>query len=503
VGSLIEPIDLEAIARLDPTCMIRKLSLAAASLLALLTLVAAGAYCALLPPAVPVPPVTDRMISDVTVLNPGEPAKLHQTIVIVDGRISEIRGLRSDDEPPICSGCLVMPGLIDAHVHTPPAIALGNQRLFLLLYLKYGVTSVRDVGQLDDSVAKLAGRLNRGRIAGPRMYRCGPALDGDPPSFTGAEAILTAEEGVERVRRLSGDGVDCIKVYDTVPAGAFEGISSSAAEAGLPLIGHTPHSVKLSELKNFELQHFTGVSYLHAPPPDNASYRSEDIEAMSADEVSEVLAVMKRNRISILPTLANGMARLTASDQGRFPATPGMAHLPQIWEIAWPEIVSHPQDEAEIEVEVAVFPKLLELLRLARAADVDVLAGSDVIMPWVVPGESMHLELMHLARAFGDVDQALQSATAVNGRHIDDGKIGTLAVGAFADMLILQADPRKDLGALLDWQFLIVGGRLYTRDEIDAALERYDQHFQGRFYQSIMSGAYSWLASGYTHKSGE
>ncbi|WP_409896647.1 amidohydrolase family protein [Hyphomonas sp.] len=474
-----------------------------ASLLAVLALASLGTYWALLPPAVPVPAAMDRMISDVTVLNPGQPARLHQTILIKDGLISDIRDLRSDDEPPICSGCLVMPGLIDAHVHTPPAIALGNQRLFSLLYLKYGVTSVRDVGQLDDSVAKLADRIDRGTIAGPRMYRCGPALDGDPPSFTGAEAILTAEGGAERVRQLADAGVDCIKVYDTVPRESLDGIQSSAAELGLPLIGHTPHSVKLSELENFELQHFTGVSYLHSPPPESASYRSEDIQAMSPDEVTELIAVMKRNKVSILPTLANLMARLTAADQGRFPATPGMAHLPQIWEIAWPTIVSHPQNETEIEIEVDVFPKLLELLRLAREADVDVLAGSDVIMPWVVPGESLHLEMMHLGRAFDDNDQALRSATAVNGRHIDDGKIGTLSVGAFADMLILQADPRLDLRALLDWQFLIVGGRLYTKGEIDAALERYDQHFQGRFYKTIMGGAYSWLASDYAHQSGE
>lgn len=483
--------------------MMKRLGQITASLLAVFALASLGTYWALLPPAVPVPAPTDRMISDVTVLNPGQPAKLHQTIIIKDGLISDIRDKRGDDEPPICSGCLVMPGLIDAHIHTPPAIALGNQRLFSLLYLKYGVTSVRDVGQLDDSVAKLAHRIDRGTVAGPRMYRCGPALDGDPPSFTGAEAILTAEGGAERVRKLADAGVDCIKVYDTVPRESLIGIQSSAAELGLPLIGHTPHSVKLSELENFELQHFTGVSYLHSPPPESASYRSEDIQAMSPDEIAELIAVMKRNKISILPTLSNLMARLTASDQGRFPATPGMAHLPQIWEIAWPNIVSHPQNETEIKIEVDVFPKLLELVKLAREADVDVLAGSDVIMPWVVPGESMHIELKHLAQAFGDNDQAIRSATAVNGRHIDEGKIGTLSVGAFADMLILQSDPRQDLGALLDWQFLAVGGRLYTRDEIDAALERYDQHFQGRFYKTIMGGAYSWLAADYAHQSGE
>lgn len=483
--------------------MIKTLGRIMAALMAFLTLAGLGTYWALLPPAVPVPNVVDRMISDVTVLNPGELARLNQTIVIRDGLISEIRETRSGDDPAICSGCLVIPGLIDAHVHTPPAIAFGNQRLFSLLYLKYGVTSVRDTGQLDDSVAKLAERINRGRVAGPRMYRCGPALDGDPPSFTGAEAILTAKDGAERVRELAETGVDCIKVYDTLPADSFEGVRSSAEALGLPLIGHTPHSVKLSDIRNFELQHFTGVSYLHSPPPDAASYLSGDIDAMSAEEVAELLSVMKRNNIAILPTLANGMARLTASDEGRFPATPGAAHLPKIWEIAWPNIVSHPQSHEEIEIEVDVFPKLLDLLGQARESGVDVLAGSDVIMPWVIPGESMHLEMMHLSSAFGDKEAALRAATQVNGRHIDEGKIGTLSVGAFADMLILKADPRQDLGAVADWQFLLVGGRMYTRGEIDAAVERYDRHFRGGLYQTVMGGAYSWLASGYTHRSGE
>ena len=68
-----------------------------------------------------------------------------------------------------------MPGLIDAHVHTPPKLAIGNQRLFALLYLAYGVTSVRDMGQTDDSIAALQAddqtRHFRKDFAHPRRNR--------------------------------------------------------------------------------------------------------------------------------------------------------------------------------------------------------------------------------------------------------------------------------------------------------------------------------------------
>ena len=124
-------------------------------------------------------------------------------------------------------------------------------------------------------------------------------------------------------------------------------------------------------------------------------------------------------------------------------------------------------------------------------------------MPYVIPGESLHLQIGILADAFDGLDAALIAATKINGAHIDPGKVGRIIRGGHADILLLQNDPRETLDAVLHWEYLLVGGRLYARQEIDAAVEKYDRHFNGNFYNSVMHAAYSIFMSEEGHSAGE
>jgi imidazolonepropionase-like amidohydrolase len=480
--------------------MVRRIGIWSLGILGALALALLLGVWMLLPPDVPVPPRSDRMIAKVTIWNPGEPLQPDQTIIVKDGLITEIRPSRPDDDPPICPDCIVMPGLIDAHVHTPPQLAIGNQRLFSLLYLKYGVTSVRDLGQTDESIADLQADISVGRIAGPRMYRCGPVLDGERPSWPSALRIVDGPQAVNAVKELKASGVSCIKTYTGLPHDAFKAAAAEAKRQGLPLVGHTPHAVNLRAVFDFEVQHFNGIPYLHKPPPEDADYRSQDVSAMTGSDIAEVIALMKANRISILPTQANQKARLTASDRQRFPPTEGLRHLPAFWEQAWPMIVAHPETTEAVAADLDGIAAEIAFVGEARLAGIDVLAGTDVVMPYVVPGESLHLQLALLSDAFGGDEAALAAATGVNGRHVDQGKVGRIAVGNFADLLILRKDPRSDLAAVRDWQFLMVGGRMYRRAQIDAAVESYDQHFRGAYYETVMNGLVSILISGFSRE---
>ena len=469
----------------------------------LLVLLAVALFWLLIPPKIKAPDQQDRIISNVTIWNPGEAPVANQSIVISDGLIIDIRATKAGDPEPLCHNCYVMPGLIDAHIHTPPKLAIGNQRLFSLLYLQYGVTTVRDLGQLDNSLPTLMRNIDIGKFPGPRMYRCGPVLDGTPASFQGALSIQTAAEATQTVASLAAEGVNCIKTYDRIPAEAFRAANDEASKQSLPLVGHTPHSVKLSDIRNFEIAHFTGVPYLKEDPPEGRAYLSQDLIDMTDDEVASVISLMRQNNLSILPTNANTLARLTVSAPERFPATEGLRHLPAFWQRAWPSIVSHPETEADIEAELMASPIGLGFMRRARYAGIDVLAGTDVVMPYVVPGESLHLQIGLMSTAFESDESALIAATRINGEHIDDGMIGRIHTGAYADMLIFRNDPQQDLASIRDWALLITDGRVYERKYLDEAVARYDKHFNGVVYSSVMNFAYSLLSDDYQHTSGK
>ena len=448
----------------------------------------------LMPPSLKAPAQQDRIISNVTIWNPGETPTEHKSIVIADGLIMEIRDTREDDPEPLCSECYVMPGLIDAHIHTPPRLAIGNQRLFSLLYLKYGITAVRDLGQLDDSLPSLVARIKDGKIPGPRMYRCGPALDGTPAAFQGAVSLRTKDEGINKVAELASEGVDCIKVYDNLPPEAFIGVAAEANRQNLPLVGHTPHGVKLSQVRNFEIAHYTGVPYLQNDPPEGFAYLSQDLIDMTDQDTTNIITLMKEHNLSILPTNANVLARLTVPAADRFPASEGLKHLPSFWQKAWPNIVSHPETDEAIQTDFNAVPVALTFNRKAREAGVDVLIGTDVVMPYVIPGESLHLQIKMMADAFQSHEDALQAATHINGRHIDQGMVGRVQAGAYADLLIFEKDPRQDLSVIRNWTLLMSNGRLYERAFLDKAVAKYEQHFNGRLYTSVMNFIYAIIA---------
>lgn len=480
--------------------MIRRLLLAAAGAFGLLAVAIVALLLALQPPRVAVAPQADYVIADVTVYNPGAEPIPAQTIEVRGGRITAIRPRAPGDPEPTCRGCVAMPGLIDAHVHTPPRVVIGHQKLFALMYLAYGVTSVRDTGQSEPSVAALARDLNAGRIAGPHLYRCGPVLDGDPPAWPIATVVRTSNEGARAVARLADDGVDCIKVYNTMSAEVFVAVAAAAAERDTPLIGHVPHHMSFRDLYDFEVQHATGVPYLEIEPPyGKADYRDEDLLAMTDAALGEVLDLAEAHRVSFTPTLANHDLRLTSSDPTRFPPTDGAAHLPAFWERAWPLVAGRPGTPEAVDLHIRARAPFRGYVRDAHARGLDVLAGTDTLMPWVVPGEALHLEIAALAETFDDADAALAAATVVNARHIDAGEIGVLAPGARADILLLPGDPRADLAVLRDWRFVMVDGRLYDRASIDAALDRYDRHFHGALYGGVMDTLVDFAIGGYAH----
>ena len=465
---------------------------------AVIVLLALVAWIYLKPPTAKLPIRSDRMITGVTILNPGSPLLKNHTIVVKDGLIHDIRPSHSEDDAAYCPNCFIIPGLIDAHIHTPPQITFGNQQLFSLLYLKYGVTSIRDTGQSEESVVALAQKLNTQKLAGPRMYSCGPVIDGDPPGWAFSQIATTAQDGERLVRELAAKGVDCIKVYNEISKAAYEAIRREAAIHKIPVIGHVPHAVGLTNVRDMQVQHLTGVPYVNGGRPVyGRDYSDEDMNALSTSSFTKAVEIAKANNISFTPTISNYQMRLIAADKERFPMTDGMKHLPEFWSMAFQTVAWHPNNEAEIDARLLAIETSKEFVKAAHKEGIHILAGTDTIMPYVVPGESLLIELDMLADIFKSNEEALTSATTLNGFYIDQDKIGVIKVGAHADMLLLKSDPRENLDVIRDWEHLVVGGRFVSRAQLDAQVERFDKHFGSIGYRTIMGLAMSFKASNY------
>lgn len=105
-------------------------------------------------------------------------------------------------------------------------------------------------------------------------------------------------------------------------------------------------------------------------------------------------------------------------------------------------------------------------------AGVPLLIGTDTPNPLLVPGYSIHLELTALAEAGIPVAELLRAATMGAARFTgDETRRGMVEVGAAADLVLLEEDPREDLATLQNPAGVMIRGQWLDRTTLDRMLQ--------------------------------
>lgn len=459
-------------------------------------LVALGAlWIELTPPHLEVPR-TSVSLPEVTIVNPGRDRRKVARLEVRSGKIVWMGeggiGPRLDVPDPSqpfapdtsrYAGAYVLPGLIDMHVHQPPDTPLGDVELAALLFLRHGVTAVRDTGSFDGQIFAERKRIETGEMPGPRIFACGPILDGDPPFWSGSRVVRTAAEGRSAVDELAAVHVNCIKVYDRISADALEGIREAAERHELPVIGHVPRAIPFSEARLADVQHLTGLV--------------EPGEKLTEARVRGIVTASAALHIAHTPTLVflDGVARLTDYQQAL--AAPEVHLLPRYYR----EVLWNPAYDPRLRgLSAADEATLHETLRNAKHvvkqladAGVEIHFGTDTMNPFVVPGVSMHQEMWALVDAGLTPEQVWAAATRDAARALREPTLGIVRIGAPADLLIFRQDPSVDLNNLQTLEAVIAAGRLYPREVLEETLSRWRSHFANPVYDAISMYLASWL----------
>ena len=204
-------------------------------------------------------PLQHGVVANVTIVEPGHTPRDRQTLIVRDGVIAEIRDALAEElQGP---ERFVLPGLIDMHVHQP--LTLGGLPDYLaLLYLRHGVTSVRYTGYSSTGAALdlHRARVAAGVIPGPRIFSCGPIIDGEPPFWETSIVLTDPAQAEPAVAGLAAHKVDCIKVYSNLERDVLRAVADAAAQRGLTVVGHVPRTVPLEDSGIDDVQHLIGVS---------------------------------------------------------------------------------------------------------------------------------------------------------------------------------------------------------------------------------------------------
>lgn len=338
----------------------------------------------------------------------------------------------------------IMPGLIDAHVHISFGEARSEEELALYTPVEYrslramwfarkvlraGVTSAFDAATTFNVAASVRDAIEAGLFEGPRFAVCGrqltthqgledafPSWMQFPPGQAGV-LVRSRDEIVEQIRLQVKDGVDVIKISGSTDSAVFDTPMGGSA------FTREEYQVIADETHRLERK-----CTVHARTTESALYCAEAgfdwlMHASYIDDRG-IEACLKHG-IAIAPTLTLLVNILDSAD-----GPVGASFL----------------DVFKREVDAAA-----ENLSRAYRAGVPLMAGSETGWSLVPFGQWHAKEMQILVELLGLTPiEAIHAATKAGARtlpHLKD-QIGSLEAGRYADFIILDGDPTKDVTLL-------------------------------------------------------
>jgi hypothetical protein len=377
-----------------------------------------------------------------------------RTVVLAGGKVRAIGTPEHPVEMPpdartiAAEGQFLIPGLIDAHVHLVHVLdscqVTGDE--VLPLFVAAGVTSVRDVG--DEIVAEtLVGRFAEsfpGRS--PRVFRCSPLVDKDPPFHRDiGRAVTDVARVPEFVDEMVGWGVTSLKIYVGTPREVGRTVISEGHRRGLKVAGHLgAYAAQDAVADGIDvLEHIWSVFNFIIPPEAARQPGHRSTLDLENRQATELIAALTKRQTFVDPTLVVFRNMILLNDQPAYSGHPDNAVVPARLLRNWQNYKARSNlQPTTLPARRGEFQKYQELTGKLHREGVPLLAGSDTPEPFVPPGFSLHQELELLVESGLSPAEALRCATLHNARALGQAeRLGTIEPGKLADLVLLDADP--------------------------------------------------------------
>jgi len=395
--------------------------------------------------------------------------------VVVRGRTIEAVGKDGEVKVPKeaevidAAGKSVLPGLWDMHVHIGATEGL--------LHLESGVTSVRDLANDADDLARTRKRFDSGEQVGPRILAAG-FIDGrgpyQGPTKVFADNEAEAKAAVEDYAKRGG--YVQIKVYSSLKPELVPVIARAAHEKGLRVSGHVPNGMKAADFVRAgadEIQHMNMIFLNFLDVKDTRTpARFTEVVAHAAEidpasaKVKDFIKLLLEKKTVVDPTLvtfegmfidqAGQVSKSYAAVADRMPAQVRRGFL-------YGGLQQPPgSDPARPE---ASWKQMLRMTRALYDAGVPIVAGTDALA-----GFGLHRELELYAEAGIPAPRVLQIATLGAARVMKkDKELGSIAPGKLADLIVVDGDPSKNVSDIRKVRVVVKDGVRYQVSELDQA----------------------------------
>jgi imidazolonepropionase-like amidohydrolase/Tol biopolymer transport system component len=367
----------------------------------------------------------------------GGPMTGPRDLLIEQGRIKRIApaGSLSTSGAQVldAAGRVVIPGLMDLHAHTyRPDLLPG--------FLYFGVTTVRDQGSSMAPLVAYADAIAAGVLPGPRVSYGGFQFYSDWPFDEEQGRGIEPEADPDHIRRAvdlaQAFGAQHIKTRTFRRWDINARMITEAHRRGMRATGHCAHLLPLVAAGMDAKEHI-GIC-----EPRGNTYMYDDL-----------IQLFRAADIAVVPTIAyfelavrlSERPKLLEEDAELAPFLPARENFDWMFKLSagartnWVQGGQHSREAAA---------------KLSRAG-VTLGTGTDI---WQIP-IGVHMELEQLVAAGLTPLQAIHAGTGAAARILGaDKELGTIEVGKWADLVLLDADPLSDIrNTRRIWQVLHYG----------------------------------------------
>jgi len=389
----------------------------------------------------------------------GAPARAGQTIVIKGGSISEMGDAARVHAPEGATvldlaGRTVIPGLVMVHEHlyypTGPGVYGQLGESFVRLYLAGGVTTMRTAGNMNGFMDfKLKTLIDSGQRAGPAIDATAPYLNG-PNTFSQLRELKGPDDARRQVAYWADEGATSFKAYMNIRRDELGAAIEEAHKRGLKITGHLC-SVTYAEaadlgIDNLEHGFLAATDFVADKQPDVCPGQGRGQQSIATlDENGEPFKRLVKKLIDRHVALTSTLTVFETFTPGR-PVPPGLdVLLPALKEEF---LQRHARTAANAQsVYVKLFPKDLALERAFVKAGGLLIAGTDPTGGGgVVPGYANQRQLELLVEEGFTPLEAISIGTLNGAKYLGrEAKIGTIAVGKQADLVVVNGDPSTNI----------------------------------------------------------